>query len=86
MALVGFHRACRGREITQRLPAMPQADAELQRLLPKSPDATLHLLGDRSHRCFRLGVCPQVAVISLSPGATFTAALCFRFCNHQIAL
>jgi hypothetical protein len=31
-------------------------------------------------------VCPQVAVISLSPGATFTAALCFRFCNHQIAL
>jgi len=41
---------------------MPQGDAELQRHLAKSPDATLHLLRDSSHPCLRLGVRPQVAL------------------------
>ena len=58
------------------MPSTPvtQADAELERLLAKSPDSALHLFGDSSHGRLRLGVRPQLALIFLGPGPPFHLA------------
>lgn len=68
--------AARRPGLTLLLAPMPQADSELERLLAKSPDAALHLLGDSSHGRLRLGVRPQFALIFLGPGAALNPPFC----------